>query len=759
MIANSSASKIFVETVHQLNLHQLSNHASRAANDNILDLVLVSTSLSDLASPVECTEPLGNSDHFSLSLSFHLPRPAQPTTKLYRNFKKADFPSARAYLHSIDWDRIGANLPDVESLSHKITDSLTYAIANFVPLCRVKDKSILPPHLMRLKRKVRRNFRKRHTEPLAYSSARRKYSRALRAHFASEEDSLLQAESLASFYSLVKQKTKPAHLESLSIDDGTSISSDPARVAEIFSDYFASVYTKDDGSLPETRDWEQARLHLTRVSEAAVLTALSKTASKNSCGPDGIPSSFLKGVGPAVAKPLALLFTRSLESGQIPAAWKLTHVTPLYKGKGAPRSHPNSFRPISKASSIAKLVEKIVSFRIMNHLLRFEGVSPRQFGFRPKHSTVTQLLCCLDKWTKALSDKRPTYICYVDYKKAFDSVSHPKLLKALEAKGLSDRLLSWLGEYLRGRTQRVRVGDSFSAPAPISSGVLQGSCIGPVVFLAFIDSLLRDLSQMPSVDCLGFADDIKIFSDNPTALQAAMDHLSNWCVKWQLHVAPQKCHILRIGNGPEPSLSLNGTPISYAASVRDLGIQVDQGLSFIEHCEGLAKAAKRTAFLTLRCFQSGRAAPLLRAYTTYVRPKLEYATQVFAPARKKDSDCLERVQRYYTRRLFAKCGLKSVDYEQRLRLLSIDRLDVRRAKLDLLLCYKIFHGLTDGCDELLSTSFHNRTARHQHHLVKELSGCLARRTFFSNRVVSMWNQLPVDIALGSEENFKSHIAL
>ena len=251
---------------------------------------------------------------------------------------------------------------------------------------------------------------------------------------------------------------------------------------------------------------------------------------------------------------------------------------------------------------------------------------------------------------------------------------------------------------------------------------------------------------------------MKIYSSSASKLQTALDSLAEWSDTWQLQVAPQKCQILHLGGGPEPPLTLAGSTLEYVSTVRDLGVTVDTQLSFGAHCERLAKEAKRAAFLTLRCFRSSRVEPLLRAYITYVRPKLEYASQVYSPALRKHSEILERVQRYYTRRIFAKCRLKPRDYDDRLKFLGIDRLDIRRTKLDLMLCYKVYHSMIDNCD-LLKRQNHDRTPRFAHHIVKESNGCLARVNFFSNRVVAMWNKLPADVALGAETSFKRFISL
>lgn len=194
------------------------------------------------------------------------------------------------------------------------------------------------------------------------------------------------------------------------------------------------------------------------------------------------------------------------------------------------------------------------------------------------------------------------------------------------------------------------------------------------------------------------------------------------------------------------------------SEVRDLGVLVDASLSFSPHCLSVAKAGKRAAFQTLRCFQSGRVAPLVNAYTTYVRPKLEYATQIFYPQRKRDSNAIESVQKFYTRILYRKCGRKYASYEKRLKFLKLDTLAVRRTKLDLMLAYKMFRGLTSDCD-VLSRSTSIRSQRITHKLIKDKPGCLPRILFFSNRVVEMWNKVPDDIALGELPAFKRYVGL
>lgn len=759
-IFHDLASELFKATVFQLSLTQINFHPSREANENILDLILVSSDIATSLSEVICSEPLGRSDHFCLTvrIPFSAITPLPP--RFFRNFKKGDYESAIAFLLDVDWDFYIANSPTIQEFSDHFTSILISAIETFVPLRKAGVKSsLLPPYLMRLRNKVKLTFKARKSRPEPYSESKKKFSSALRRLYSSQEDALLSANSMNEFYGMVRRKLKSSSTDAIDLQGPAGeLISDPSQVAQIFSHFFASVYSIDNGIEPMGEPWDRGILERSIVSPADVLRGLKDTAGKLSAGPDQIPAFFLKRVGTSIAYPLSVLFSWSLTSACVPSQWKTAFVKPLFKRKGSKLSVDN-FRPISKISSVGKLLEKIVTKNLMNHFLCNDALSNRQFGFRPKHSTVTQLLSCLDTWTKSLSEKRTTYVCYVDFQKCFDSVVHSKLLVALRSKGIGPRLCAWISSYLEGREQRVQLGeDILSQPAPITSGIIQGSCIGPSLLLALLDPLLDKLNSFNQVEAYGFADDIKIFSESSAQLQLALDELNSWCEIWQLRVSPTKCQILTIGSPDNESFRLGSFILPKVSEARDLGVIVDSSLNFQAHSLSLVKAGRRAAFQTLRCFLSGKVAPLVKAYKTYVLPKLEYASQVCYPQRQNERTAIEKVQRFFTRLVYKKCGKKKASYEQRLRFLKLDSIDVRRCKLDLLLCHRMYHHQTHDCD-VLTRSHSLRHQRHNHHLLKDPRGCLARLSFFSNRVVALWNALPERIILSDIDTFKQFIGL
>ena len=773
------ASEAFLTTIHSLSLNQINTHSSREQNDNLLDLIFVSNNLTDACSNVDLLEPFCGSDHNGLSFSISVSLDHKSQTKKFYNFRKANHNEAKIYLHSVDWDLILSSCPDVESFSGHLYYHLDYAIRNFVPQVRSHPPASLPPPLLRLRRKMRAKFHRRHNDRAAFLRARKRFHQALRDFHSQEEETLLRAPTLKQFYSLVRNKLKgkPASL-TLHGRDGELIT-DPPSIAAAFAAHFSAVYTVDNGVSPPVADWQGQRFDFTSVSEGHVLSTLKLMQPKLSCGPDGVPTHFLKGVASSLARPLSLLFSWCLATGENPRVWKQAYVKPLYKNKGE-RTNPNNYRPISKACSIAKLLEKIISKQCMAHLSKHNLLSPLQFGFRPDRSTVSQLLNCVSDWTRLISNKETGFVVYLDFMKAFDSVSHSKLLTALSSKGLGPVLLRWFESYLRDRSQCVEIDEYISPPAAVTSGTMQGGCIGPTAFLCFIDSCLNILSKHENIKYYAFADDIKIYSNNLKYLQDALDEVSEWCGVWQLRLSVDKCHTLvlgREGSGLAPASSppedtnkykpppanlvpliLMGHPLRFVGSARDLGVEVDSTLSFRNHCRAISKSSKRAAFQTLRCFQAGRVEPLLRAYKLYIRPKIEYASVVYSPVNVSDSKIVESVQRYYTRALFAKCRLRPLPYERRLSFLKLDSLASRRLKLDLSFAHKLYHKVFPDCN-ILTFSSSTRSHRNNAHLLKEASGLRERLHFFSNRIVHTWNRIPEEIINGSHDKFKEYIDL
>ena len=395
------------------------------------------------------------------------------------------------------------------------------------------------------------------------------------------------------------------------------------------------------------------------------------------------------------------------------------------------------------------MLERIV----YNHLIDFVNctICTKQFGFLRNHSTLQQLLIFVNTVNHSLNSNSQTDVVYLDFKKAFDSVSHNELLFKLWSFGITGNLWKWLQAYLTNRVQCVSVNNSVSDVLPVVSGVPQGSILGPIMFLVFVNDLP---AAVTSSLVLLFADDAKCFKkvseiSDCLSLQQDLNNLATWSTFWNLLFNEEKCATIRFYSNHTPLLydyHLNSKLVATKTVHPDLGVVVSSDLQWKSHYLFILPKSYKILGLLRRVFSSVncvRAKKVL--YLSLVRSKLLYCSPIWRPHLLSDVRALENVQRRATKFI-----LNDSLSNYRLRLVNLNLLPLMMVFEinDIIFFIKCLKHPSEYFDILNYVTFcssHTRSSTHfklRHSLAKKNSV----RHFYFNRIPRLWNSLPyIDI--------------
>ena len=469
--------------------------------------------------------------------------------------------------------------------------------------------------------------------------------------------------------------------------------------------------------------------------------------TSKACGPDGIPTRLLKECSFQIAPSVCELFNHSLHTGQIPSEWKSANVTPVHKKD---RKEPaENYRPISLLPILGKVLEREVCFRLYDHVKH--QITKFQHGFLRQRSCVTQLLSVLHNIGQSLDKNIQTDIIYLDFAKAFDSVDHNILLHKLKLYGVTGHLHEWFADYLSGRCQRVVIDGVVSSWAPVTSGVPQGSILGPVLFALFINDLPNVLPDETMAAL--YADDTKVYKSirskaDCEILQHALTSLGSWSTDNNLDFNQSKCKVLTITRKKTAlvyAYHMGSKNLSRVDKEKDLGVDVCANFKWDVHTHTIIGKANRMLGLLKRT------CPLLTSnsvrrtlYLTHVRSQLCYASEVWSPNTVKLSKRVESVQRRATTWIL-NCNHGELTYQQRLICLDLLPLCYERAISDLVFFFKALHGLTDlDINTFVSFSNNGRTRLCQNPLLTLKVPLCKSNTFkasYFNRIINKWNYI------------------
>ena len=757
----------FIEAVRDSFIYQHVNKPTRARGEdtpNILDLIF--TNEEGMVTDLEYQSPVGKSDHSVLLFNFNCYM-LQSKSKINKYaYDRGDYDGFRRHLNNINWQEVVQDGTSTNEKWISFKNIIEEGINTYIPKIEIKLKANQKKYRTPLDQKLLTKIRKKHRLWQRYMETKegvkyqeycriRNQVRKLTRQAKSIYEKQIADEAKTNpkkFWKYTKSKTKTntgiPDLERTD-DKGNKFNVyDDKDKAATFNSFFSSVFTSEpDGPMPEFNDRNyDSPLDNIEITPDEVEKKLNKLNPSKSTGPDGIHPRILREISNNIAPPLANIFTTSIQTGTLPDDWKLANITAIFK-KGA-KKDPSNYRPVSLTSVTCKLLETIIRDNIFGHMKRNKLFSKKQFGFITGRSTTLQLLMVLEDWTKAIDQGTGINNIYMDFMKAFDKVPHQRLLHKLKSYGIQGNVWKWVEAFLVGRKQRVMINGTPSEWEDVTSGIPQGTVLGPLLFVLYINDLPDEVSE--GTEIYLFADDTKIYRkidniNDCNILQSDLNKLLQWSNKWLLKFHPNKCKVIKVGpNIHEYAYSLDGNILENLEHEKDIGVTVDKDLKFDVHMQDKISKANRVMGLIRRSFSYINCDVFNKLYKALVRPHLEYANPVWSPSLKKNIIAIENVQRRATKSI---ASLRDMSYEERLQTLKLPTLVYRRLRGDMIETYKITSGKYDNEIQNIFPMYKDHVKRpgnrgHSKKIFKTRTNLNLRKHFFTNRVIDFWNRLP-----------------
>ena len=557
------------------------------------------------------------------------------------------------------------------------------------------------------------------------------------------------------FYKYMHSKRKIKEAVSSLKDENNKLAGSAKDTANLLASFFSSTFVQEPYGPLQKEFYKNCENLISdlNISASDVKKLLQKVNTSKSPGPDNINPKLLLSLAEneQFVNSITNLFVKCFESGSIPLQWKTANVVALHK-KGS-KSLASNYRPISLTCICCKIYEQLIRQHIMNHVHAY--ISNKQHGFLPGRSCLSNLLEAVDIIFDMIANGENVDIFYLDFQKAFDTVPHFRLLVKLGSFGIHGKTLNVVQDFLSDRTFSVSVGDSKSKECNVTSGVPQGSVLGPLLFLLYINDLPDNIKNA----VLLFADDLKMIAKSSTkeVNQQDLDNLVLWQNKWliQFNTKDNKCKVLHAGkNNPCNSYFMDDVLLPNVESEKDLGVTISKNLDFVDYVYSCINKANSMIAWVTRTFVSREKELMLKIYKSMIRPHLEYCVQLWSPlpahGNWKLILAIEAVQRKYTR-LIDNIGL--LPYKMRLHQLGLTTLLERRARGDLIETFKIVNGISDYGQKLFKF-----TRSGEKLLSRPGDEHRIKHSFFARRVINYWNKLPSDVKFSkSVDSFKNNL--
>ncbi len=426
---------------------------------------------------------------------------------------------------------------------------------------------------------------------------------------------------------------------------------------EELNDYFCSIGKKLGDKYDKNPEYEwklPKSIHQFRfyeITQTMVLKELKGIPDKSNIDVLGIDGKILRIAASCISESLTHLFNLSLCTGIIPTDWKKARVVPIYKGKGK-QSDKSNYRPISMISHISKILEREVQQQLLYYLIKHSFITKDQSAYLKFHSTLTSLHKVACDWYDAINDGDISCTCFLDLAKCFDTINHDMLLYKMTKYGIINDEIIWFKDYLNDRTQYVALNGKISTEKSVQIGVPQGSVLGPILFLLFVNDLPSIVSN---TQCNMFADDTLFYcsgsniSDIQECLQKDIDKVVKWLTENKLTLNVDKCCTMAISHPHKVAdkslkIIINNQQIENVSNCKYLGVNIDQALNWSSHINTVCKMISSKIGVLRRLSNVLPSHILNTVYNSIVKPHFDYCVSVWGYYNVTDIDQLQKLQ-------------------------------------------------------------------------------------------------------------------
>ena len=758
------------------NFNNLTLHVhepTRVTDKSSTCLDQIITNIPNFVKNVQIIAPVANNDHCTVAASLLFRKNGRKTCfdRFIWLFSKANFDEFRDALAKVNWDPC-FDTDNLDETCKRWTSAFLNTARQHVPnrtiTVRQGDAPWYTTALRAQKRKVDRIHNKAKSSKHSHKTYLWRYFCDLRNKYITD---LRRAEQeyYEKQFDLVNHTKKKGknwwktvsffvkgnqNVEENYLLEGDTVISEPKSKAEVLNNFFLEQNLVDDSNfhLPAG---QSATNHVNKldnilITEDEVYSILASLDVSKATGPDGISPYLLKEGAQSITPSLTRLFNLSLQKSFFPFEWKKAHVTPIFKGGEA--NLCSNYRPISLISCVAKVFERVVFKHVFNFLRDNLVLSDKQSGFMPGDGTVNQLVFLYHEFVKALDLQKEVRVVYCDITKAFDKVYHPALIHKLRNSGICGSLLTWFNNYLSSRTQRVALQGEFSNWGSIKAGVPQGSVLGPLLFLIYVN----DIVDIVKSNIKLYADDVTLFitvedridsTNSAGTLNNDLTEIEKWSSQWLVKFNCIKTKSMLISKKLNPSdnhVCFQGRILENVTQHKHLGLIIKSDLTWSTHVNYIvSKAKKLTGVMKMLQYKLSRRS-LELIYFTYVRPILEYGDVVWGGCTESDAKLLEGVQLAAARAVTG--AISRTSHDELYSETGWELLSKRRENHRLELLYKMIHGYTPNyLSELLPLGVSSRTTyniRSKANITEPRSRMVLTKNSFLPSTIHEWNKLP-----------------